>query len=698
MTRTHLALVICAGAWGMLAGCGSSERPVTAVTIVADPGPFASVEEAASPLAHVNWADTDHRDDDASTLGFAARELQEALPGCFALPSSSVRVAPTLPDTGDAIVLKVDPTRAEAGSFRTRSTEQRGRRLITIVGQDRAGVLDGAYDLLEQLGTTFPGHDERDAAHPVEQHVVQPGAARAWPRRLDRSASPAVPIRGFWAFEPRGNFEFILWMARNRMNQWTSADTALIPWMKRLAIKLTGGGHTIQSDFLSPARYFSSHPEWYGLHGGRRSPDIRGESGDNFCTSNAEARRALAEAIASSLIDGSLRHVDVLEVWPLDMGRWCECDLCAAQGAPTDRWLTVLADVARAVRDARARGALTRAVEVSTIAYHETLPPPTRSPEGDLAGVQVTFCPYFRCYAHALADSTCTEVNRRLYRAWVGWTLWATGPRGVSLGVCEYFNVGAFKSLPLIFPHVMAADLATYTRETRLRRFEYMHAPTRMWGAWTLNHHLISRLAQNPDQNVDSLIARFARGYFPASADAMLEHLRWLEIASANILALQHCAGVYGTSAGGRLTQPEAPVFPLRHLQSKETRSATNDGPDLDEIERAVTNARAALDRARSLARDRIERARLEDESRRFIYGEAMLTFYIGLIRTAERERAGDESGARAAFASTDRAATTLRETGELIQVAASHANARDGLEASGVATTYVTFRRRYGR
>src|SRR5439155_9869248 len=35
--------------------------------------------------------------------------------------------------------------------------------------------------------------------------------------------------------------------------------------------------------------YFEAHPEWYALRGGKRSSDIVGDRGDNFCTSNEDA-------------------------------------------------------------------------------------------------------------------------------------------------------------------------------------------------------------------------------------------------------------------------------------------------------------------------------------------------------------------------------------------------------------------------
>jgi hypothetical protein len=178
----------------------------------------------------------------------------------------------------------------------------------------------------------------------------------------------------------------------------------------------------------------------------------------------------------------------------------------------------------------------------------------------------------------------------------------------------------------------------------------------------------------------------------------MREHYRALERASANILALQHCAGVFGTNAvGGRLAQPGARLFPLAHLQPVETHLSHDQAPSLEEIETAMRLARATLERAKSQAKGGLEGARLAEEERRFAYGEAMFRFYIGLIRTSMGARMGDEAAARAAFAAADSAARALRGITDLVQVSASHANARDGLEASGVTATYELFRKRYG-
>ena len=51
---------------------------------------------------------------------------------------------------------------------------------------------------------------------------------------------------------------------------------------------------------------------------------------------------------------------------------------------------------------------------------------------------------------------------------------------------------------------------------------------------------------------------------------------------------------------------------------------------------------------------------------------------------------------ARHAFAAVERQAEILRQVVDLVQVASSHANAGNGLEASGVTGVYAFFRERY--
>jgi hypothetical protein len=244
----------------------------------------------------------------------------------------------------------------------------------------------------------------------------------------------------------------------------------------------------------------------------------------------------------------------------------------------------------------------------------------------------------------------------------------------------------------------MAEDLRWYS-QSGVRQFHYMHAPTRLWGPWTLNHAVLSRLLWNPSANVDTLLAEFQRRYYPTSFAQVAVFHAALESASANILALEYYVGAfaYGGVKAGRLTVPNVPLFPLRHLPPDRRHGPPNDAPTWVETMSAMGEARRALDAALAACRDALERARLKDDARRFAYGEATYALYDHLVRTVERHRAGDRAGAERELALADSAAIRLRTMRDVVQVAASHANARDGLDASHVEATLAWWRERLG-
>ena len=702
-----------AAAGGPIAGCAPTPAVVRPVSIVVATGPFADVSAAGAGEACVDWWDADPSDDDACTEGFAALELRRHLSRALALPESAIALqrAPTLPPTGDVFVLgsrRSNPliatlaghARPQPGAgpdgFRLRALRRGGRSVFLIEGDGRTGTLYGVYAFLETLGVRFYGLGDTG--------ITWPPTPPALPRRLDLVSRPAFLTRGFWAWEPRGDPEFFLWMARNRMNLWTAAETDA-GLLKKLGIRLTGGGHVVQAEFLDPRAphdgrrsNFEAHPEWYGLHDGRRSDRIHGEAGDNFCTSNAGAVHEFAGRMIEALATGSLRHADVVNLWPLDQGRWCECERCQALGNPADRMLDLVARVDAELRAARRSGRLTRDVELTSPAYLETLVPPTRPlPAGyDTARCTVTFFPYFRCYAHALADESCTEINARLAARFAGWALEPGRTYRGPLAIGEYYNVNVFKSLPLVFPHVMAADLRWYYRHGA-RHFHYMHAPTRAWGTWTLQHAVLARLLWDPAADVDELLDEFCRCYYPTSAAHMAAFAAALETASANILAIEQCIGAFGTGGApaGRLTAAAMPLFPLAHLGYDRRSAPANSAPSWVETMDAMRRARHELDAALAVCRGPLERSRLLDDERRFAYGEATFALYDRVLRAAGCDRAGDGAGLARELAAADSLAGRLRTVHDLVQVASSHANARDGLDASHVERTLAYFRAR---
>lgn len=681
-----------------LAGCGSP-RPPEQVTIVADPGRFGTVERAAAAEDSVDWWDDHQQDDVACRESFAATELARFLPKALDIAPDRVHLAAPsrrLPD-GDVILVGAAAGRHFAtggalqgipgtgGNFCINASRREGRNVLSVEGPESPGTLAGCYRLLELLGVRFYDLGDSNAVFPRRPATlaIRGGCEGA-----------AFATRGFWAWEPRGSTDFFLWMARNRMNLWTAAEPRAA-FLEKLGLRLTAGGHGIQSEFLDPngrspgqtRTRFQLHPEWYGLENGKRTPGISGESGLNFCTSNHAAIAELARGLGESLRTGSMRHADVLELWPLDGGRWCQCDSCQAIGSPQDRWLRVVAEVKRRLGDAGRR------VTLVSPAYLETSGAPDHpaDPGLDSGGSVVTFYPYFRCYAHALADPACEIVNAPIESRLRSWT---DGParERLSLGIGEYYNVSWTKSLPFVHPHVMAADLRDWS-EHGITHFTTMHAPTRLWGTWTFEHAMLARLLWNPHANVDSLIGDFcAREYGVAGGD-LRRFYRALELATANLTALQHAVGSIGFGESERLLDRGTPIFRLRHLEDAPPPGITDSSTTLTGIETSLDAARAALDAGRMRNHDPRVAARLAEVDARFRYGDAMLRFWIALIRAAEATRDRRAADLHAQIAIADSQAARLRPVTDLVQVAASHANASDGLTASGATKVYEHLR-----
>jgi len=712
------------------------------VTIVVNPEPFATVEEAAAGESRVDWWDADLTDDNACTECFAATELRRFLAGCTGQSEEQFRLVnpERLPKRGDVFLLgsresnpligslaPADSTASltSAESFHVRAFPDGNRTICVVEGSDRVGTLYGVYAYLEQLGMRFFGLGERGTVYPNRPVEL--------PSRLELVERPGFLTRGFWAWEDRGNEQFFLWMARNRMNFWT-AEEAEIPFLKKLGLKLTAGGHIIQDYFLNPdaeypyncaefegddgkpadpyrpgreyvgdtngdgtLSYFEAHPEWYGLRKGKRTDRVKDVRGVNYCTSNRDATRELAKNLIQSLIDGRWRHVDIVNFWMSDGGSWCECGNCEKLGTPTDRLLRLVHEVFTEMQRARSEGRLHRNVQITTLAYIETLAPPTRPlPAGfDYENCFVTYFPIRRCYVHPLADPACTEINRSQLENYQGWAMGAgrfyTGPMFIG----EYYNVSSIKSLPVVYSRILAADIPWYYR-TGARHFHYMHTPTRLWGTWTLNQWLLARLLWNPEADTDALLDEYFRLYYPTTSERARTFYRHLEEATANIKPFKH--SVPGYSLRGQLSRRSRELFPLDHLRYYPHHPARNDGPDLVEMIDAMHRARREIDAALVECTDATERARLLEDERRFAYGETMFLFYYHLVRLTMFHNRNEEALARREFVRLEQFAERLRTITDLVQVASTHANAENGLVASQVASAYDFFRKHYAR
>ncbi len=733
--RQRLALCIVLLLVGMTVSAISAEATVT---VIVNPGPFSSIGQAAEGEEKVDWWDGNFSDDRACTECFAAMELLRFLPSCSVIPENAVQVQSSgkLPPAGDVMLVGSrisnpliasyslpDSIRLETNeSFCIRAFRENNRTVTIIEGKDRVGTMYGVYRYLEHLGMRFYGLGEKGTVYPKEKNPI--------PAALTTFENPSFLTRGYHAWEDRGNNDFFLWMARNRINFWTAAEKEL-HLLKKLGMKCVDGGHFIQLQCLDPKAeypynhpkfkgdenkprdpyasgkeysgdangdgrlsYFEAHPEWYGLRKGRRSDNIKDDFGDNYCTSNADATKELAKNVVQCLIDGSWKNVDILNFWMMDdVDKWCECENCKKQGSCTDRLFVVVHEVLGELKKARMEGRLKRDVEISSLAYLDTLAPPTRALPGDFdyQNFSITFYPINRCYNHAFADPSCTEYNeplRRNYEAWV------TGTGRVYAGkmfIGEYYNISYLRSLPMLYTRTMAADIPWYYK-TGTRNFHYMHTPTSLWGTWTLNQYLLARLLWDVSTNVDTLLDEYFQRFYPTTSDITRSFYQNLEKGMESFKTFRY----WGWKE--RVKSDDGNIFPMKHFHYEPYRPLTDDGIDLLEMKDYLTHARNDIDAAFLRCADDTEKSRLLEDERRFAYGEAMYYFHYHIFRTALFHRGHNESMARREFAELERYADKLRGITDLVQVSSSHANSKDGLEATQAVDVYTMFKEKYGK
>lgn len=744
-TRTYLGvgwrLCAVAAALFMAARAPAEHRPPS-IGIVVNMGRYDSAAEAAGDEANVRWGDIDATDDTICTQCFAARDLRHYLCQMTGLDEDQDANFPIVDDEelleGDLILIggpdgnavtrrhAADLGLTQAGlaalgpeGFRIKTADAGGQRILVIAGGGRVGTLYGVYAFLEQLGVRWfaPG--------PIHEYVPR-GALPRVPD-MDITERPAFVTRGFWAWEDRGNDAFIDWMARNRMNLWCDAQSNH-PALKKRGIQLTCGGHRHQSRFINPRdpypynhprfvgdedkpddpypvgdqyagdvnedgtlSYSEAHPEWYGLRGGKRSFNIRGGFGDNFCTSNESAVTEFMKNFVQDFIDGEWRDADSVNFWMLDGGKWCECDNCKTLGIPTDRNLLLVHRLRQEIKRARLRGRLGRDVRVIFLAYADVLAPPTRPlpPNFDYENCIATYFPIARCYVHTFADPSCTEINERYRSHHYGWAVDPNRHYRGQIFIGEYYNVSRYKCLPIVYAKVMAKDIPYYY-DTGARHMHYMHVTTGNWGTKALTNYQMARMLWDPKLDIEALWEDYFSRRYGATARVMRHFYDTLEKALCNVTVLKY-------RLARRLEGDSAELFTDRHMKYEEYRPDTDDGPDLVEMVRYVARCRKLIDRAEGMEVPQRIKARIEEDERGFGYGESTIHLFDHVVQAVLLDRANKRDEARQAFLLARQYAQALSNDKTSTTMSSSHANASDAFVASGITNAYKRLEEKFG-
>ncbi len=715
------------------------------VVIMVNKGPFNSAEAAAFGEKAVDFWNRDLSDDRACTECFAAVELKKYLVKITGRKEDDILLTGVrrIPDEGDVFILgsrESNPQVADADvqfnseqSFKISAKREGGRIITRIQGSDRIGTLYGVYRYLHELGIRFYGLGETGTVYPAETVFFVDS--------LDLVENPSYVTRGFNVWGDRKCDEaFFMWMARNRMNLWTSQNQP-VAFLRKLGMKFSDGSHDMHRLYLNPEQeypydhpkfkgdedkpedsyqssgqykgdtdgngkltYFEAHPEWYGLHDGKRSNNIVEWKGDNFCTSNADARKELVKNFVRDLIDGKKSNTDIVRMGMLDNGRWCECESCKKSGNYTFRSFIILNDLLEGIALARSRGMLSRSLQVQISAYGETLPPSDRPlPEGfDYDNSSVSFAPIERCYCHSFADPACSEINARPLKDYQDWVTGEDRNYKGAMMITEYYNISSLKSLPVLYTKAISSDIPWYFNNGA-RHFRWMHTPAKRWGTWTLTQNLLSELLWNVHTDVNTFLDEYYRLYYPTTAGHTRKFYEHLEIAMMQTKSFKHFVlttkGPFTfRSWTGLITGEKKNIFPLDHMKYEEYSPVTNDGPDMVEIVDHLRLARKEIDAALVQCRDEKEQARLIGDERRFAYGESMINFFYHLVRTAMFHNEGNTMMARHEFVLVKKYAEELKQVKELIQVASEDSNDENGFIATQMVDVYELYENRYGK
>ncbi len=436
--------------------------------------------------------------------------------------------------------------------------EKPGR--LMVCGGSRAGLLHGVYTLLGQIGWVWP-YPGREAHMPDYAEIDS----------LSRGTvhQPSFRYRGFHP-DPIGHCttEFLLWMARNRMNFYV-LQPEFNDALKVLCFHLYGGTHILDEildadEEGKSAWLFDEHPEWFALVAGERTPYVRHQ----MCLSNPELCRFLVRKSADFFSEKCF-GADIFEFWLSDSwDTWCECEECRRMGSCTDRYVN-LTHVLRQELDLRfSRGDLKTNPELWFGAYEggKSLNPPSRFPEGfDFDRCVLGFYPINRCYAHNFSDHECTELNKHYLEALEGWR----SIDRLQISICEYYGVSQYQDLPLVFRERISNDVPFY-RSLGLIGCSYMHPPVEFPGPRALNNFLFAGLLWDAASPAEKLYMQYLEARCGDSAANMRRFHDLLEKAFENVTALQswhpHSLSVMIRKIYGSEPTETGGLFRLEHL------------------------------------------------------------------------------------------------------------------------------------
>lgn len=364
-----------------------------------------------------------------------------------------------------------------------------GEDRLWIISRSDTGLAHAVYLYLEQLGcrwyfpsakwTLIPKRDDIRLTEPIVR-------------------SPAFRSR---MFSGTGGFGGKLPLDPERTLQ-----TRWMDWQRRNRFggEFRVSGHTGEAFNVKHRKELEAHPEWRAMIDGNRVP---WSLTAKFCAGNPEVVDLYVQDRLEFYRQARKRDPDAPRAWavsvePADGGGHCTAPESLAIGSVSDRVFHVANEVARAVRAEIPGG------HVSLFAYNEHAAVPTIPIEPN---VYVQVIPYAFQRTGMTPDQLLDAWSRKVSR----------------MGVYDYWSIPDWShDLPSFDPLEFGPDRLRGWHRRGVDSFlcESTFSSGAMGPAWFLT----SRLAWNPDTDINALFDEFISNCFGRSAEPMRRMLtRW---------------------------------------------------------------------------------------------------------------------------------------------------------------------------
>ncbi|MDD3335856.1 MAG: DUF4838 domain-containing protein [Eubacteriales bacterium] len=364
-----------------------------------------------------------------------------------------------------------------------------GSRLV-LAGKTPRGTLYAVYAFLERLGCRWFATNEERIPFVPKLEIEE----------LDLIDRPAFESReAYWREAFDGDFA-----VRNRLN----SNMADISVRQGGRMKFHRFHHTFY-ELVPPMQYFHSHPEYFALSGGERR-----SAGAQLCLTNPEVLRLTVERVRQWIRDNP--DCRVFSIAQNDCGGYCECEQCSElarkEGSQSGPIIAFVNQVAQAIASEFPDKLL------HTFAYqYSRTAPRTLRPHNQ---VIVRLCSIECDFSHPLEKGASPSFLRDL-REW--------SRICERLYVWDYTTNFANYLMPFVHLHTMRENLRLY-QSMSVKGVLEQGAFSQGGGAHLaeLMAYIQAKLLWNPEQNVESLVEEFCRGFYGLAASPYVLSYIWL--------------------------------------------------------------------------------------------------------------------------------------------------------------------------